>query len=135
MKLNVSRAAPLAFLIAVTVALSLVVGADGQLKSSKAGTFKIMIISGFNTFSNANPEILVRRPGGGCGDQQAGRHRRQQVQVDPCGHQNTVTGDADCARQAVSGGYNDVIHRSSFAAGGSPLLKARASRRSGCSRR
>ena len=35
-----------------------------------------------------------------------------------------MTGDADCARQAVAGGYNDVIHRSSFAAGGSPILKA-----------
>jgi ABC-type branched-subunit amino acid transport system substrate-binding protein len=124
MKLNVSRAAPIALMIAVAVALSAVVGASGQLKSAKDNQFKIMIISGFNTFSNANPEILAGAQAAAAAINKTGGIRGMTVVVDSCGHQNSVTGDADCARQAIAGGYADVIHRSSFAGGGSPLLKA-----------
>ena len=89
MKRKVSRAVPIALIIALMVALSVVVGADGKLNSAKADTYKIMIISGFNTFSNANPEILAGAQAAAAAINKKGGIGGMQIQVDSCGHQNT----------------------------------------------
>jgi ABC-type branched-subunit amino acid transport system substrate-binding protein len=102
-----------------------VVGASAGRQRQQGADFKIMIISGFNTFSNANPEILQGALGAAAAINKAGGlPGGRMITVTPCGTQNSVTGDAACARQAVDQGFDDVIHRSSFGAGGSPILHA-----------
>jgi ABC-type branched-subunit amino acid transport system substrate-binding protein len=123
-KLKLSRLALMTTLVSLAV-LGSVVGASANSRRAHGADFKIMIISGFNTFSNANPEILQGALGAAAAINKAGGlPGGRMITVTPCGTQNSVTGDAACARQAVDQGYDNVIHRSSFGAGGSPILKA-----------
>jgi ABC-type branched-subunit amino acid transport system substrate-binding protein len=103
---------------ALVVALAVSAGAGARTDTSKAADFKMMIISGFGgVASNANPEILSGAQAAADRINKAGGLHGRQIVLTGCSTQNSTTGDANCARQAVDGGYENVIWRSSFAAG------------------
>jgi ABC-type branched-subunit amino acid transport system substrate-binding protein len=106
----------LAVLAAVSVGLLTAVTAGASSKAQP--DFKMMIISGFGgVVSNANPEILQGAQAAADRINKAGGLNGRQITLTGCSTQNSTTGDAACARQAVDGGYENVLWRSSFAAG------------------
>jgi ABC-type branched-subunit amino acid transport system substrate-binding protein len=103
-------------LAAVVVALVTAVSAGANQKAG--ADFKMMIISGFGgVASNANPEILQGAQAAADRINKAGGLNGRKITLTGCSTQNSTTGDASCARQAVDGGYENVMWRSSFAAG------------------
>ncbi len=117
-KLRVSKRLSVIVAAALVVALAAVAGATASSKTAKASDFKMMIISGFGgVASNANPEILQGAQAAADRINKKGGLHGRQIVLTGCSTQNTTTGDAACARQAVDGGYENVMWRSSFAAG------------------
>ncbi len=93
-------------------------GSAGARSDGGAPEFKMMIISGFGgVASNANPEILEGAKAAASRINRAGGLKGRQIVLTGCSTQNSTTGDAACARKAVDEGYENVIWRSSFAAG------------------
>jgi ABC-type branched-subunit amino acid transport system substrate-binding protein len=100
------------------VLVALVTAASAGANQKAGPDFKMMIISGFGgVVSNANPEILQGAQAAADRINKAGGLNGRQITLTGCSTQNTTTGDASCARQAVDGGYENVVWRSSFAAG------------------
>lgn len=104
--------------VALVVTLTTVAGASARPDGGAKPDFKMMIISGFGgVASNANPEILEGAKAAAARINRAGGLKGRQIVLTGCSTQNSTTGDAACARQAVDQGYENVIWRSSFAAG------------------
>ncbi len=114
-----------ALAIGVVGVASVPVGAKPTAKAAANPDFKMMIISGFGgVASNANPEILQGALAAAARiNKQGGLHGRK-ITVTGCSTQNSTSGDASCARKAVDEGYENVMWRSSFAAGSYKITAA-----------
>jgi ABC-type branched-subunit amino acid transport system substrate-binding protein len=104
--------------VLATVLVSLVTAVSAGANQKAGPDFKMMIISGFGgVASNANPEILQGAQAAADRINNAGGLKGRKITLTGCSTQNSTTGDASCARKAVDEGYENVIWRSSFAAG------------------
>jgi ABC-type branched-subunit amino acid transport system substrate-binding protein len=104
--------------VALLVACAAVVSASARPSAAAGPDFKMMIVSGFGgVASNANPEILQGAQAAADRINKAGGLKGRKIVLTGCSTQNSTTGDASCARKAVDEDYENVIWRSSFAAG------------------
>jgi ABC-type branched-subunit amino acid transport system substrate-binding protein len=104
--------------VAAVVALAAVASASARPNVTAGPDFKMMLVSGFGgVASNANPEILQGAQAAADRINKAGGLKGRKIVLTGCSTQNSTTGDAACARKAVDDGYENIIWRSSFAAG------------------
>ena len=113
--------------VTLVAALAAIPSAGAQRTATKAAgaDFKMMIISGFGgVSSNANPEILKGAQAAADRINKQGGLRGRKITLEGCSTQNSTSGDASCARKAVDQGFENVIWRSSFAAGSYKITRA-----------
>lgn len=120
----VTRPRVLALCAAAALAVLAAASASARVDAQKANPFKVMLISGITAPSNTAPEIVPAANAAIKAINASGGLGGRDIELTVCSHQASAAGEAQCARQAVSIGADNIIEYSAFQSASLPITTA-----------